>query len=383
MVADELVELGESGPPRSSQSARTARAARRAAASAQPGRPPPGRARGGSRKRAVAVRRGRSRVSRAPRDAPAHVSRRIGVEQRRRRRPRRIPCRRSRRARAPPARPGRGGRGERRAAPGSSRAAPARRATLEREREQLLEEERIAVGGVEDPRRAVESPAPLRRRPSSSASVSSAESASSRIGVPVPARNAGRSSSSSSRAEADDQDRRLASRRHVLDELEEARLGPVKVVEDEDERPARARLARRSAGTRARARRREAAGRRRALAKGIASPPCSRRWSKHSRSGQYVMPSPYERQSPGETVTAFARRASSAASRDLPTPAAPTTTTRVRRSRRSAVRLRARRRAASSRLRPTNGASSTPLEGRRRYRDARAGGTRGPARPFP
>ena len=44
-----------------------------------------------------------------------------------------------------------------------------------------------------------------------------------------------------------------------------------------------------------------------------------------SRSGQYVMPSPYERQRPQSAVTPLARRTSSAASRDLPTPGGPTT----------------------------------------------------------
>ncbi len=76
-----------------------------------------------------------------------------------------------------------------------------------------------------------------------------------------------------------------------------------------------------------------------------------------SRSGQYVMPSPYERQRPQSVVTLFARRVSSAASRDLPTPGGPTTT---RAPNRLVVngRFSALRRAASSRLRPTSGASA-------------------------
>ena len=83
-------------------------------------------------------------------------------------------------------------------------------------------------------------------RPSSSASASSAESASRTIRstfvAPVEER---RSLLEQLLAgEADDRDRPLSLVREVLDELEERRLRPVDVVEDEDERPlARARLA--------------------------------------------------------------------------------------------------------------------------------------------
>ena len=55
-------------------------------------------------------------------------------------------------------------------------------------------------------------------------------------------------------------------------------------------------------------------------------------------------------------MTPFARRVSSAASRDLPTPGGPTTTA-TRAADPSTARFSARRSAASSRLRPTSGAS--------------------------
>ena len=92
--------------------------------------------------------------------------------------------------------------------------------------------------------------------------------------------------------EADDEDRARPLVGEVLDELEERRLGPVDVVEDEDERLARARSPRRSwrksqaisgAGGGVSASR--AARTRRAPR----SPPLRAR---ASRSGQYVMPSP-------------------------------------------------------------------------------------------
>ena len=96
--------------------------------------------------------------------------------------------------------------------------------------------------------------------------------------------------------------------------------------------------------------------------------------SSTSRSGQYVMPSPYERQRPESGVTPFEREATSAASRDLPIPGGPDTTTRPGKPV-STARLNAFRIAASSRFRPTSwrrGAARTP---ERRVR-SRGGETR-------
>ena len=76
-----------------------------------------------------------------------------------------------------------------------------------------------------------------------------------------------------------------------------------------------------------------------------------------SRSGQYVMPSPYERQRPQSAATFFVRRVSSAASRDLPTPGGPETTATLTELGVGRA-FSPRRSAASSRFRPTSGASS-------------------------
>ena len=122
---------------------------------------------------------------------------------------------------------------------------PLREPAFQRQRQQLLEEERVALRGLGDARALIR----FERR--------STETLEQRIRLlrgerveddPVDVRapvEERRSLLEQLLArEADDRDRPLALVREVLDELEERRLRPVNVVEHEDERPlARARLA--------------------------------------------------------------------------------------------------------------------------------------------
>ena len=110
-------------------------------------------------------------------------------------------------------------------------------AAFQREREELLEEERVALGGLDDAGALIR----LEDRP--------AETVEQRVGllrgervehdpvdVRAPLEERGPLLEELLAREADDRDRPLALVREVLDELEEGRLGPVDVVEDEDER---------------------------------------------------------------------------------------------------------------------------------------------------
>ena len=87
-------------------------------------------------------------------------------------------------------------------------------------------------------------------------------------------------------------------------------------------------------------------------------------WASISRRGRNVAPWPYETQRPTRTVASSPTPAtSSRTSRVLPIPGSPTTA--IRRGRRAShASSYARRRAASSRLRPTNGASGPRAIGR-------------------
>ena len=151
--------------------------------------------------------------------------------------------------------------------------------------------------------------------------------------------------------DAEEEDRRAATpAAHVLHEVEQRRLGPVDVLQDDERAAVPARGARRAAvpprrappaerlprppSTRRRSTTRAASG-----SSPIASAtPCSppRRWMS-SVSGQKVIPSPYGRQRPEATVAyAPTSATNSDTSRVLPTPAAPITVT-SRHSRRSAL----------------------------------------------
>ena len=124
---------------------------------------------------------------------------------------------------------------------------------VDQHREHLLDEERIALGRLGDSRRDLRRQLAVRptrfsiRRPHSSS-----ESGSSRteVAFSLPPPQPGRMSSSSGRARQIEQDRGAARPvGEVLDEIEERRLGPVDVVEDENERSsARERLEERSHG---------------------------------------------------------------------------------------------------------------------------------------
>ena len=162
-----------------------------------------------------------------------------------------LPVRPRRRARASRARPGPAGRAGRRAAPGSSAgsaALPARRCSAsvatscsrKRGFPSAVSSEAGARGVVEA------------RRPGSA--ISAAPSASDRrsrnseLALSLPPAQAGALFEQLGPGEADDQHRRVALRLgEVLDEVEQRRLGPVDVLEHEDERAARARAPRTAA----------------------------------------------------------------------------------------------------------------------------------------
>ena len=167
-------------------------------------------------------------------------------ERARRAPPTRTPARRPRRARARPARRPGARRAERRGAPGSSAAASPGLAAFGEHRE------RAARRRADCPRpisriRARAPPRAASRRASSSisSSDSASESGSSVTSSAAPPPQAGRSSQQLRPREAEEQDRRVARPvGEVLEQVEERRLGPVDVVDDERERPLRARAAR-------------------------------------------------------------------------------------------------------------------------------------------
>ena len=294
-----------------------------------------------------------------------------------------------RRARARRARPGRAGRAVRRAAPGSSAArSTSPLPTCAHQREHLLDEERVALGRLAD----------ACARGSSSSSPSAEQLVDQAVGLParraaraatvvafsLPPPQPARRSSSSGRAM---QSSRIgASRREigdVLDEVEERRLAPVEVVEHDHERRSRARPPRAACGTPTPTslRRRDRRPRRRATPGSCAAATCvDRRAPPSAVSGS--APSSCSSTSTTRPVgDPLAVREAAAAhdreprrasrgtprtSRDLPTPAVPSTVN----SWQAAVATRSRPNASrswpSSRSRPTIGASR-----RRRPRCAR------------
>ena len=234
-----------SGRRRCRSGRRSARAARLADAWAPSDRPPPGRGRGGSRTafpRAAARTRAQTSVWRcAPAVGAALGSSSAITSSAVNSFPTTAP--RSRTARSP------GPSRSRRAASsawtvsGSARSA---RPPSSREREELLEEERVALRRLDDPRSLVR----LQSRPAETFEQCirlvgrTARRAGRARRSRAPSRNARPVFEKLLARKADDRDRPRSLVREVLDELEEGRLRPVDVVEDEDERPlARARFA--------------------------------------------------------------------------------------------------------------------------------------------
>ena len=151
---------------------------------------------------------------------------------------------------------------------------------------------------------------------------------------------------------------------HVLDEVEEGRLGPVQVVQHDDERALTRDPLEERPGSPG-----DLLGDARAFTGDpfvqlVGFPSSSRR--RTSISGQYVMPSPYGRQRPSRIVASpSARSRNSRTRRDLPIPAVPRMVNRY------GVRSRTARSNAcqsweSSFSRPTIGASSRRVNGSRR-----------------
>ena len=213
----------------------------------------------------------------------------------------------------------------------------------------------------------------------------SAASASSGASTSVAAPAAARAALEQLRAgRADEQQRDVARpAREVVDELEQRLLGPVQVVEHDDQRPAaRERLEQladrpeRLLAPGRRAREAERAGEprldvapRRPRRRGARPAwPRPRRPSRRrsiraaariaSAIGQYVMPSPYARQLPTSTcASGCTDSASSARRRVFPAPAGAATVT-ISALRPSTVLRHAATSRASSLARPTSGASS-------------------------
>ena len=224
-------------------------------------------------------------------------------------------------------------------------------------REHLLDEERVAFRGRPDPlaqlrssagrrgarRSARRSPGPkaARAAPSSRSASRRPSPAAARAARAAPGRGAGSG--------------RPATVGDVLDQVEERRLAPVDVVEDDHERPVRSnglqelahsardllggRLPRRGAA-------RRLPGRRAAIAEKLLQ---------HPTTGQYVIPSPYDRHLPPATVASSPSR-NSAVRRDLPTPAVPRMV-KSEQARSERVRSQASSSSRRSRVRPTSGAS--------------------------
>ena len=235
-------------------------------------------------------------------------------------------------------------------------------------REHLLDEQRVALGRVDD---AIAERRSDGRRRSSSPSISSSDSSCARAARARRASCRGRGAAQDGRASKRSGRARQRSRigaplekpSDVLEQVEQRRLGPVDVVHDDDEGSRRRRASRRAGGTprrsppasparrSRRSRRRSAAPRsaprstsaRSSSSAGSGSAPATSRTI--SASGRYVMPSPYATQRPTTTRASRSNEpTTSRARRDLPIPGGPT----IVASRHDASRDRGRRTRARS-----------------------------------
>ena len=256
------------------------------------------------------------------------------------------------------------------------------------ERDHLLDEERVALGRLEDPLAQLVVDAVAER------------ARSARPSRPARAARAGRSSRSACRrpsagrrveqlrpGHAEQQDRRVARQvGDVLDQVEERRLAPVDVVEDDDERAARRPRASSSL------RKAQAISSRRAAAGVVAEQRARAARPRSARLAPRELLHDLDDRPVGDALAVGeaaaaddrARRApprNSCASRDLPTPAAPRTVNSWHeRSLTTPGRTRPRA-ARSSVSRPTIGASWRRPARLGLHR--RAAGRRRPARPCP
>ena len=120
-------------------------------------------------------------------------------------------------------------------------AVPAEQVVVDEQREQLLGEQRVAVGGPGDPRRGVgrQGPAPEQVGDELPAVAVAERLEQQGVDVEPAAAPAGTGIHELGPRKPDEQDRRVAREvGEVFDQPEERRLGPLQVVEDDHERPA-------------------------------------------------------------------------------------------------------------------------------------------------
>ena len=163
---------------------------------------------------------------------------------------------------------------------------------FEREGEELLEEERVALGGLDDARSLVRFEDAAAEPVDEGLGVVGREGVElDAVDVSACAEEVGTRLAKLLAREADDENRSLALLREVVDELEERRLRPVDVVETSASGPARALASqkRRKSHAISRAGGGVSASSAARIASRSSLPEASRRTS---RSGQYVMPSP-------------------------------------------------------------------------------------------